>query len=278
MAGDTTFQLPDGTARFHRSWLPAGPPRAAVAIIHGFGEHSERYTALTEALPLRGFAVHGFDLLGHGRSPGPRGHIDRWSDYRDGVSAFVDLVSGQWPKVPVFLFAHSMGGLIALEWLVCEAAADRSRVAGAVLSAPALIPLDVGRRWQLWMSRLLSRGWPRFSVDVPLGAVSSDPAVQAANREDPLSHRRASARWAQESLAAIARARAGAASVTLPLLIVHGEADPIVDIAGSRWLLDAVSSADRQLRTYPGAFHEVHNDQARELLVADVLAWLEAHL
>jgi alpha-beta hydrolase superfamily lysophospholipase len=276
--GDASFRVPDGTLRYRQSWASEGPARGAVVLIHGFGEHSGRYSALTAALPRAGFVVHGFDHLGHGRSPGRRGHIGRWSDYRDGVSAFIELVRGESAGRPVFLFAHSMGGLIALDWLIDEAAAGRSRVRGAVLSAPGLVPLAVGARWQLWLSRVLSRGWPTFSVDLRVGAVSSDPAVVAATGADPWSHRRASARWGQESLAAIARARAGAASVTLPLLILHGEADPIVDIAGSRWLVGVVSSPDRELRTYPGAFHEVHNDTARDVLVAEVVAWLERRL
>jgi alpha-beta hydrolase superfamily lysophospholipase len=268
----------DGRSLARQSWLPAGVARASVVVVHGFGEHSGRYTALTEALPTHGIAVYGFDLRGHGRSPGRRGHITRWSDYRDDLGAMVDAVIAEAGGVPVFVFGHSMGGLIVLEWLVAEAAGGRSRVAGAILSAPALEPLEVGRRWQVWASRVLSRAWPTFSMNVPLGSVSGDPAVVAALRDDRLNHRRASARWATEALAAIRRAQEGAATISLPLLVVHGGKDRLIDIAGSRWLIERVASADRELAVYPEAQHEVHNDRPREELVRDLVAWLERHL
>lgn len=280
MLREATFTTRDGRSLARNSWLPEGPTRATFVIVHGFGEHSGRYPAFVDALPRHGIAVHGFDLRGHGRSPGRRGHIERWSDYRDDLSAFLDAVDAEAGGSPVFLFGHSMGGLIVLEWLVHEATAagGRSRVAGAILGAPALVPLEVGRRWQLWASRALSRAWPSFSMDVPLGPVSRDAAVISATRADPLNHRRASARWATEALAAIRRAQEGAHRVTVPLLVVHGGADRLVDVAGSRWLIDTVASADRELRVYPDAYHEIHNDLGREALTADVVAWLERHL
>ena len=277
MIRDGTLRLHDGTELFRRSWMPGSPVRAALVVVHGFGEHSGRYDALVGALPAAGFAVHGFDHLGHGRSPGARGHIASWSSYRDAVGALVDSVGRESPTAPLFVYGHSMGGLVVLEWLVAEAAAGRSRTAGAILSAPGLIPLEVGKPWQIWASRVLSRILPGFSMDLSLGLVSSDPAAITASREDPLNHRRASVRWATEAMAAVERARAGASSVRVPLLVVHGDRDRIVDIAGSRWLVDAVGSGDRELRVYP-AHHEVHNDTPRAALVEDLIGWLERRL
>jgi alpha-beta hydrolase superfamily lysophospholipase len=278
MRTDSTLTTHDGLSLVRQDWLPAGALRGAVALIHGFGEHSGRYTALVDALPRHGFAVHGFDLRGHGRSPGRRGHVDRWSDYRDDVSAFVTAVAAEGPAVPLFIFGHSMGGLIVLDWLIDGDPTARATLRGAILSAPGLRPLEVGKPWQLWASRVLSRTWPAFSMDVPLGPVSRDGAIVATTRADPLNHRRASARWATEAMAAIKRSHEGAATITLPLLVVHGAADRIVDVAGSRWLIDNVGSVDRQLIVYPDAYHEVHNDIGRDVLVRDVLAWVERHL
>lgn len=255
--------------------------RADVVLVHGFGEHSGRYPALVDALRAHGFGVHGFDLPGHGRSPGRRGHVERWTDYRDSLTRVLDDVARVSTGRPTFVYGHSMGGLIVLEWLVAQAASGEAgapAVSGAILSAPALVPLEVGKRWQVVASRMLSRAWPTFSMDVPLGPVSQDPAVLATLRADPLNHRRASARWATEALAAIDRVRAQVGSLRTPLLIVHGEADRLMDIAGSRWLVQHVGSRDRELRLYRGAYHEVHNDPARDALLADVVAWLERHL
>src|SRR3990170_2759580 len=116
---DSTFRGAGGIELVTHRWAPDGTiaPRAAVAIVHGLGEHSGRYGAVVSALTGRGFAVHDFDLRGHGRSPGRRGHIEAWSDYRADLAAYLDPVQAQEaPGTPVFFYGHSLGGAILLEY------------------------------------------------------------------------------------------------------------------------------------------------------------------
>ncbi len=247
-----------------------------VAILHGIGEHSGRYQSLVKHLSESGFAVCGFDHRGHGRSPGRRGHIGSWSEYRDDVGAFLAHLRGEFPGSKVFLYGHSLGALIAAEYTLSH----QEGLAGLIVSGIPLKPTGVAKPHLVAMARILSRILPSFSVSlgVNAGALSRDEAVVRAYDADPLVHHRASMRWGTETLAAIERLRSRASAIRVPILILHGEADAVNSVEGSRELLAKVSSSDRKLQVYAGGFHEPHNDLQREQVSRDVEEWLNQHL
>src|SRR5262245_5086694 len=109
----STFASRDGTTLHELTW-PASTPRGAVAIIHGYGEHIGRYDQVGKALAARGLTVRGIDFRGHGQSSGARGHIQRFDEYLDDLAA----LAARCPERPLFLLAHSMGGLVAAEYLL----------------------------------------------------------------------------------------------------------------------------------------------------------------
>jgi alpha-beta hydrolase superfamily lysophospholipase len=281
-ASDSTFRGAGGIELIAHRWAPDGPlaPKAAVAIVHGFGEHSGRYGAVVSALTGRGFAVHGFDLRGHGRSPGRRGHISAWSEYRDDLAACLDHVQArEAPGTPVFLYGHSLGGAIVLEYGLRRPGG----LAGVVASAPALEPKGVRSPALEALARLLSRAWPTFSLAVPLeeAALSRVPAAIEANRRDGLNHRRLTSRAVVETLAAMAWIKSNAPAWQLPLLVIHGTGDRLMDPDGSRAFVAATHrglGTDVELRLYDGVYHEPHNDLEAARVLADVGAWLERHL
>jgi alpha-beta hydrolase superfamily lysophospholipase len=284
---DSTFQGAGGMTLVAHRWAPAGPgdaaaaaPRAAVAIVHGFGEHSGRYGNAVGALTTKGDAVHGFDLRGHGRSSGRRGHVREWADYLDDLGAFIGhLRSQEPPGTPIFLYGHSFGGALVLEYGLRRP----EGVAGVVASAPSLVPSGVRSPALEALARALSRVWPTFSLPLPLetAAVSRSPEVVASYRTDALNHLHISARTAGESLTAFAWIMANASSWRLPLLVIHGGADRIIDPEGSRAFVTAArggGATDVELRVFEGGYHEPHNDIEAERVMADVAAWLERHL
>lgn len=169
-----------------------------------------------------------------------------------------------------------MGAVIAVDYVV----ATPSGVAGLISSGIPLRPTGATKPHLVAIARILSRIRPAFSI--PLGldvsGISRDPAVVQSYRDDPLVHPLVSVRWGTEMLAAIARVRSRAHEVQLPVLVLHGEADPISSIDGSRELFSAVSSADKTLRVYPGTLHEPHNDLDRAVVSEDVERWLADRL
>ncbi|MDA8124262.1 MAG: lysophospholipase [Deltaproteobacteria bacterium] len=265
-----------GNRLYHQRWLPEGGTKAGLVVAHGLAEHSGRYGNLIDRFVPKGYAVYGIDHVGHGKSTGQRLYVERFGDYADSLSGFLDSVRELQPGKPLFLVGHSMGGLIAALTLLDQ----QGGLSGAVLSGPAIkAPGDLPPA-VLRIGRLLSRLCPRLGL-VPVSAegVSRDPRVVEAYINDPLVSRgRITARLGMEILAAMAQVRREAARITLPLLIVQGGADRLVDPAGARLFYDAVASADKRLILYEGLYHEVFNEPERHRVLTDVEQWLEAHL
>jgi alpha-beta hydrolase superfamily lysophospholipase len=271
---ESTFIGAGAMQLYSQAWLPPTPPRAVVALVHGFGEHCGRYTYLAEALTAAGYALSGFDHRGHGHSPGLRGHVEHFQEFLDDVAAFLPAAQALAPGAPLFLMGHSMGGLIALDYAIRQP----QGLAGVIGSAPLLAPPNVAP-WMNYVARLLSRIRPAFSLDTGLKpeTISRDPAEVKRYGEDPYVHGRASARFGTELTAAQQWTQAHAAELALPLLLYHGDADPLVPIAGSRTFFANVKAADKQWIEWPGGYHESHNDLHRAEVFAAIVAWLDQH-
>jgi alpha-beta hydrolase superfamily lysophospholipase len=270
-----TFQGAGGIDLYYQSWRAGKETHAIMAIIHGFGEHSGRYTNVVNHLIPQGYTIYGFDLRGHGRSPGQRGHINSWDEYRGDGKTFLHMISKQEPNLPVFILGHSMGALIALDYLLH----DPARLRGAIISGAPLEPVGVAKPFLVLLARVLSRVWPRFSL--PLGldpkGISRDPDVVKAYQADPLVHGKTTVRWGTEILQTIEWVKAHAADVKIPILLIHGGSDPLNSPDGTRNFFDKVTFPDKEMKIYPGSYHEVHNDLDYGQVMKDMTQWLERH-
>lgn len=274
---ETSFQTSDGLALFARRWLPAGEPRAAVAVLHGLAEHSGRYDHLARFLTGRGIAVHAFDGRAHGRSPGANAFIPSLDRYLEDVDHFMDMVKVASGNLPLFLFGHSMGGEIATLWSIERRPDD---LAGLLLSGPAVAPGTDISPLMIRLAPLLGRLAPRLpTVKLDSEAISRDPAVVQAYDGDPLCYRGGTpARTGAELLQGIMRIQAGMEALHLPLLVMHGTADRLTNPAGSRQLHERAGTADKTLKLYEGFYHELINEPGKEQVMNDMLAWIEARI
>jgi alpha-beta hydrolase superfamily lysophospholipase len=265
-----TFAGSGGVELVYQAWRPEGNPRGVLAIVHGLGDHSGRFDNLVTPLVEHGFAATAFDLRGFGRSPGRKGHIHRWEEYREDVRAFLRLIG---PGAPVFLFGYSFGSMIVLDFIV----RSPEGLSGAVLSATAIEPVGVGTPAQKRLARAFSRVWPTFTIRraEDFSTVSRDPAVLAALQADPLHHNLVTARWGAESMAMTDWLPAQAEKVRLPVLFVHGGDDPINMVRGVQRFYDQMTYPDKTLKIYPGSRHETHNDLDHAQVAADIIEWME---
>lgn len=265
----------DGLELYYQRWRPTGEPRAALAVVHGFGEHSGRYGNVVDWFVPRGYAVYALDLRGHGHSAGQRGHVDSFAEYRGDVRAFLDLVGCEEPGRKIFLLGHSQGGLIVLNYVLH----DPSGLAGVVACSPTVGKLPVSPMLVL-LARTLSKLWPRFTLEAGLDvtALSRDPAVVQAYVDDPLVHGKASARLGTELMAAIDWTQGHAADVALPCLIIYGTADRLCPPEATQAFYDTITFADKQCYAYQAHYHELFNDLDKEIVLADVEAWLQPRL
>lgn len=270
-----TFHGAGGVELFGQSWSPAQPPQGVIIVVHGFGEHSDRYSNLVSALLEGGYELYALDHRGHGRSPGKRGHVDHFDDFITDVSGLVARARREQPGTPCFLFGHSVGGLIVLTYALKQPEGLAGVIASApLLAKPQISPLVLGA------ANLLSQVAPTFALDTKLdpATISRDPAEVQRYSADPMVHAKTSARAGSEGMRALAWAQAHAAELRTPLLLYHGGADPLVPIAGSRAFFAQAGAADKTFIELPGGYHESHNDVERAALFRQLLAWLNAHL
>jgi len=261
---------------YWQAWLPDGTQRAALLLIHGLAEHSGRYANLVGHLVPRGYAVWAVDHTGHGKSAGQRGYIERFDRFLDPVKHLFDVIRRHQPDAPVFLAGHSMGGLIGAAFLL----EHQDGLAGAILSGPAVKVPDNISPAVIFAGRMLSAVLPRAGIlALDASGVSRDPEVVRAYVEDPLVHTgKTTARLGAEMLSAMRRVMGEAHRIRLPLLVLQGGADKLVDPDGARQLHARAGSADKTLKVYDGLYHEVYNEPERGRVLADVAAWLEARL
>ncbi len=278
------FKTHDGEALYTQWWYPddAGKIKAHLAVVHGLGEHSGRYEDFAAWFTPLGYAVHAFDLRGHGQSPGVRGYIREWEDIRGDVRVFLGEVQQRADGIqdaPLFLIGHSLGGLIVLEYGLFG---EVSALSGLVASAPALARGEGVSPLVMWLGKVLARFAPqkRLAVGLDVQGLSRNPDVVQAYRDDPLVHGWGTPSGAVAIDGAMKRttAHAGEWPDDLPLLIVHGGADSICPPTASARFYANVHAPDKMRHEYLHFRHEVFNDVGREKVLEDVRIWLADRL
>lgn len=259
---------------YYQRWGQAAA-RAPLVIAHGAGEHSGRYAETAERLAQAGWTVWAFDLEGHGRSPGVRGHIRRFDDYLADLASCIRFVSQQHGGAPPVLLGHSLGGMISTHY----AAAHGQTIRALVLSSPlwglrARIPL-----WKHVLAYALSGVWPSVTLRRPRTleiVISHDEEVKRRYLTDPLMHFVASARFYVEMRRAEALLPQTLPRVSVPVLVLQAGDDRIASAKAVERLFPLIGTSDKRLIIYDGYYHEVLNEVGRERVVQDLLAWLQA--
>jgi alpha-beta hydrolase superfamily lysophospholipase len=273
--GALARKVTGGPGLYFMATAPDAAPALAVGLLHGYADHAERYAHVAEAWAERGIATVAIDLRGHGHSEGRRGHCERFEEYLDDTAELTRLVGERVPGVPAILFGHSFGALVAASTVLAKPAPWRALVlSGAFFGVGVQVPA-----LKVLAGKLASRLVPAFAQVTGLqGAqLTHDSAIAKAYEEDPLVFKTATARWFTETTAAQDRAIARAPSLTMPLHMVIGAADPIVSVPRARAFFDAAGSADKSWDARPGLFHEVLNEPSWREIAAGLADWMLAH-
>lgn len=248
----------------HDAWLPISTPRSAVVLLHGYGEHLGLYDALIRRFTAAGHAVHALDCVGHGRSDGERGRIDTWDDYVNDARTLVRLASARHPGTPVVLVGHSGGAMAA--YLL--AARNPHLATAAVLSGAPLAPLD-------WVATDLAGQTETTELDVT-ALLSTQPEYVHALMHDPLcvqdGFHHATLRALQATWPEVAATLADGRP-RMPVLVVHGENDPIVPVSVARYAAATLPQAT--LRVFPGDLHDVLNEHDRDVVHEALVSFLD---
>lgn len=249
--------------------LPDAAPRGAVLVTHGYGEHSGRYGEVTAGFVEQRLVVATWDLRGHGRSGGPRGHVQVFDEYLDDADALLAELARDkaWQGAgrPA-LFGHSLGGLISTN----IALRGQERFSGLALTSPFFgLALEVPAVKKL-LGRGMSRWFPRFSQPAGLGGsqLTHDATIASAYDADPLGVKHVTARWFTEATRAQEIAYARAPELRLPTFCMAAGDDLVASTEATRCFFDRVGSADKELEVLDGLYHEVLNEVGRAPLIS----------
>jgi acylglycerol lipase len=262
---------------YYQCWLPESDVKAVLLVVHGLAEHCGRYMNLVNRFVPLGYGVYTFDLPGHGKSHGKRVYVNRFEDYTQTLAVFLDKVRAKHNETPLFLVGHSMGSLVSAVFLTRH----QKNFVGAVLSGSGVfkVPDNISNA-TIFAGKVFSVLLPKIGlIGLDVDGVSRDPSVVRAYVEDPLVHTgKTTARLAAEILGAMKRIPEIAAQITLPILLIQGGADRLVDPEGARMLFETVQSSDKTIKIYEGLYHEIFNEPERDQVLSDVEEWLKNHL
>lgn len=275
------WTLSDDTAMAAGEWTAEEPdsraaaPAAVILLVHGMGEHMGRYHHVADMLTEAGYAVFGFDQRGHGRTTGKRGHTPSYEALFEGVDRMFGEALRRYPGVPILLYGHSMGGNVALNYLLRR----RPQIAGAVIGSPWLKLAFAPPQAQVVLGRLVERIYPAYANKRPMNAdhLTRDPQMAERYRTDPLGHGQITARFFFGVQRAGLWALQHAGELSVPILLLHGDDDRVTSTAASRQFAERAGPLC-QYREWHGFRHELHNDLGREEVLAVVRDWIAERL
>lgn len=266
------FFAEDGTKIYYESYVPEVYDKAVV-IVHGYSEYIGRYKELISFLYDHNIAVYGMDARGHGDSEGIRAHVNCWSEYTSDLHRFISKITCD---KELIMFAHSMGTIIATNYLVEY---GWENISALILSGTAIKTDNATKWYMIMLAKALSKIAPKLSIDLKFNAdySCSDPAVNEKAKQDPKMFGTATPRWGTEMLKAIERTKRHTEIYTKPLLMLHGAKDRITDYQAAKAFFEQIKSKDKKFISYPNSYHEVLYDVDKEKVYADILKFIQEH-
>ena len=268
------MRTPDGYKLFGQLWRPEEKARGSVCLVHGLGDHSGRYIHLARFLARSGFALVAFDMRGHGKSPGKRGHAFSYEVLLDDITQLLREAKRRFPKKPLFLYGYSLGGNLVLN----HALRRRPDIAGVIAASPFLILSKKISLLTIMAARIFNLIWPSFSISRKEDGkgITHDMNILRDIDKDTLHHDRISARLFIGTYDAGAWAMEKAAELSLPLLVMHGSDDVYTSPGGSEDFAKLVNG-DCTFKLWKGLYHELHNELKREEVFEFLGKWLIRH-
>lgn len=259
-----------------RHW-PVINPKAVIALVHGHGEHCGRFHHVAEWYNNRAVAVISFDLQGHGESEGIRGHVKDYDCYLDDIGILLDQTASFYPNIPVFLYGHSLGGNLVLNYTFRRHPA----LQGLIATSPWVKLAFQPPMFKVFVGRILSLVIPAFTLPTNLAVhfLSRDPQVIEAYKNDPLVHGQISTAAGAAILHAAEWLQHFKGAPHLPVLLQHGTSDKITSEPATRELAKNLTG-DVTYKAWPNLYHEMHNEvaEARLELFNYTFAWMEKRL
>jgi acylglycerol lipase len=272
---ETSWQTKDGLKLYSQGWEPETTPQAIILLVHGLGEHSSRYEHVAAFFSAASFATLTYDLRGHGKSEGQRGHTPSFEAFMADIDLLFSEADRRYGSQARFLYGHSLGGILVLNYTLKR----KPRVAGVIATSSGLRTAIQDQKLKMAFAKAAASILPTMSMPTGLDAntISRDPAVVQAYKDDPLVHGLASLSAAKSLTESIDWAFQHASEFQAPLLLVHGTVDKLAYPRGSQEFASLVKG-DCTLKLWEGLAHETHNEPEKEQVLAYTLEWMRSKM
>jgi alpha-beta hydrolase superfamily lysophospholipase len=259
---------------YARSWRPEAP-KAVVVLVHGHGEHINRYHHVADVFTKAGYAMQGFDLRGHGQSAGQRGHTPNYESLMNDITDFIADAQKRYPGLPVFLYGHSMGGNQVINYVL----RSHQGLKGVIATGPWLRLAFDPPAAQVMAAKMLNSIVSSFSLTSTLDQsfLSRDPEVVSKYAADPLVHDKISVRLYNGIYESGLWALEHAAELKIPMLLMHGSGDKITSAPASQEFAQKVGQLVT-LRIWDGFYHEIHNEPEKAEVLQVMVDWLDKQM
>ncbi|QQS29772.1 MAG: lysophospholipase [Sphingobacteriales bacterium] len=249
--------------------------KGVICLVHGLGEHIGRYEHFARFFVNNNYVVIACDLLGHGQSEGRRGHVGSFNQFYEQIDRLLEEASKRFPGEPKFIYGHSMGGNIVLNYAIARS----PRVLGIVLSAPWLRPAMEVPASKIALTKIATVLLPWYfeSNGIDINQLSRDNAVCEAYQKDPLVHDKISARLFMSITEQAEFATHNYSQLRVPVLLMHGTADGLTSYQASEEFASA-AKGKVEFKSWPGFFHELHNEPEQNEVFDFVLNWIDSKL
>jgi len=263
--------LESSTKVYFAQFKPGKKPKGVILLVHGLGEHLRRYDEQLLYFNEEGYAIIGADLIGHGRTEGPRGSwVSMESNYTI-IRELFDQARLEYPQVPVYLYGHSMGGNIAARYCLLK----NPNLQGLILTGPAIktpkdLPYILVKAVQRAPAMIKNI---RISNGLNLKSLCSDETIVKLYLSDPLVHDRISL-GAGASIFENAHILLNQAwTPPYPVLMMHGAKDQITLPAGTEALKNHWGPLP-ELKIWADMLHEIHNEKGKHAVWQYIIEWL----
>lgn len=262
----------DQTKLIGRHW-PVDSPKAVMSLAHGLGEHSGRYDRMAADLNAAGIAVTALDLRGHGRSEGKRGVCTNYDLLRGDLQALLKETRALYPETPHFLYGHSMGGGLVLDYGF-EADDD---IRAIITSAPFIALPKPPPGFIRGIAKLIRKISPEASMSQPLSGekISTLPEEQELYMNDPLNHNRISFSFAADAVEVGERIAARAEEWSTPLLLMHAKGDQLTSFEASETFAEKAQNVT--FMAFEDSEHEMHHDKPREKVIQEMIQFINTY-
>ncbi|MBD0400511.1 alpha/beta hydrolase [Flammeovirga sp. EKP202] len=270
-----SWQTADNIDIYGKCWLPEDEkPKAIIAMIHGFGEHIERYAHVAAFFNENNYGFIGYDQRGHGKTPGKRGVVPSYDAVLHNVTELLSLIKEKFPDLPIFLYGHSMGGNIVSSYLLKE---NPSFLKGAIVTSPWLRLAVDPPAWQEKIGKFIGGIFKDFVIPSKLNPadLSTDLTVGEIYVKDPLVHNKIctalyfgvkeAGEWAIEN----------AGQLKVNTLLMHGDDDNITSYKASEEFANKAPSENMTFKIWKGLRHEMHNEKIKEEVLSEILRFIE---